>query len=148
MKCRAFSNLEKIYNNLDLSNFNTKNVEYMVSMFQGSHKLTSLDISKFESDKIKDISSMFEGLSVIKEIIFSSKFITNNVVNISRMFYSCVGLQKLDISNFDTSEVETFANMFRGCKNLQSLDVSNFETKNSKNMAYMFAECASINLLM
>ena len=40
---------------------------------------------------------MLESLTIIKEIIFSHNFITNNVVDMSRMFYSCIGLQKIDI---------------------------------------------------
>ena len=56
---------------------------------------------------------MFESLTIIKEIIFSHNFMTNNVVDMSRMFYSCTGLQKIDVSNFETSEVENFSNMFR-----------------------------------
>ena len=48
-----FKNCEKI-KNLNLSNFNTKNVINMDDMFSGCSSLLSLDLSNFNTEKVKN----------------------------------------------------------------------------------------------
>ena len=45
---------------VDLSNFNTKKVEYMDSMFNGCKSLINLDLSNFNTESVKDMSNMFQ----------------------------------------------------------------------------------------
>ena len=63
------------------------------------------------------------------------------------MFYYCISLEYLDISNFDTSKVTNFFEMFYGCSNLKSINLSNFNTSNAKNMVGMFMSCISLEYL-
>jgi len=44
---------------IDLSNFDTSNVEDMSGMFYGCISLESLDVSKFNTSKVEDMSYMF-----------------------------------------------------------------------------------------
>ena len=69
---------------------------------------------------------------------------TNNVTNISFMFYGMESLISLDLSNFNTSNIIDMNNMFNGCSGLTSLDVSNFDTSNVTNMNSMFNNCSNI----
>ena len=57
----------------------------------------------------------------------------------SRMFFGCIELIKLDLSNFNTSKVTNMSQMFGMCHNLKELDVSNFDTSNVTNMGGMFS---------
>ena len=63
------------------------------------------------------------------------------------MFYHCVTLAQLNLSNFDTSNIVTMYGMFDGCKNLTSLDLSNFDTSKVTKMNYMFCNCSKLTQL-
>lgn len=63
------------------------------------------------------------------------------------MFYYCVTLAQLNLSNFDTSNIITMYGMFDGCKNLTSLDLSNFDTSRVTKMNYMFCNCSKLTQL-
>ncbi|MCR5454751.1 MAG: BspA family leucine-rich repeat surface protein, partial [Bacteroidales bacterium] len=72
---------------------------------------------------------------------------TENVTNMSGMFYNCKALTTLDVSKFDTKNVTNMSGMFNGCTALESLDVSKFDTKNVTNMSGMFNGCEVLTTL-
>ena len=53
-----FSDCESL-RNIDLSNFNTQNVNNMAYMFQGCKKLTMLTLHNFNAEKVNDISWLY-----------------------------------------------------------------------------------------
>ena len=63
------------------------------------------------------------------------------------MFYRCLGLTSLDLSNFDTSNVTDMYYMFFMCSNLTSLDLSNFNTSKVIDMDHMFSDCSALQTL-
>ena len=63
------------------------------------------------------------------------------------MFYYCVTLAQLNLSNFDTNNIVTMYGMFDGCKNLTSLDLSSFNTSKVTKMNYMFYNCSKLTQL-
>lgn len=83
---------------------------------------------------------MFRGCSNID----FSNFYTNNVVDMSYMFYNADNTVKLDLSGFDTSKVETMEAMFSNMYALKYLDVSSFSTERLVNMDAMFNNCVSL----
>ena len=64
---------------LDLSNFDTGDTEYMSYMFNNCTSLTSLNVKGFNTRKVKEME---------------------------RMFYACSSLEYLDLSTFDTSNCQ------------------------------------------
>ena len=48
---------------------------------------------------------MFSGCSSLKELNLSN-FNTNNVINMSCMFWECISLKELNLSNFNTNNVK------------------------------------------
>ena len=46
---------------LDLSHFDTQNVEVMIEMFKNCESLTSLDISNFQTQNVENMKGMFAG---------------------------------------------------------------------------------------
>ena len=56
--------------NLDLSNFNTRNVTNMGNMFAGCSSLINLDLSNFKTQKVTCICGMFTGCSSLKKYKF------------------------------------------------------------------------------
>ena len=98
-KCKSLTQL-------DLSNFDTRQVTTMINMFCRCYRLTQLDLSSFD---------------------------THNVTRMNGMFSCCESLNQLDLNNFDTSKVTDMQAMFYYCKNLTSLDISNFDTRDRKS---------------
>ena len=75
---------------LNLSNFNTEDVQDMREMFYGCKSLTSLDLSNFKTEKVQDMSVMFYECNSLQTIY------CNNTWTYSpswKMFYGCTSLQ-------------------------------------------------------
>ena len=115
-------------------------------MFYCCPGLTSLDVSKFDTQNVEDMSDMFSSCTVLKSLNVSN-FNTQNVKNMTDMFNNCPGLTSLDVSNFNTQKVEKMNFMFSSCEGLNSLDLSKFDTQNVTNMSYMFGSCSAITTI-
>ena len=115
---------------------------------------------RIEGDSVKkviikaDIS--FEGaysypyLVIIPSSVVDASFKgsnTNNVTDMSGMFWDCRGLTSLDVSGWDTSKVTHMNSMFYGCTSLTSLDLRNFNTSNVTDMNGMFDGCSGLTSL-
>ena len=91
-----------------------------------------------------DMSSIFDGCINLEEINFNNNFITDKVNDMSRMFFECSSLTKLDLSNFNTGNVINMEGMFEGCSSLKELNLTNFNTENVTSMLRMFFKCSSL----
>ena len=100
----------------------------------------------FNTSNVTDMNSMFYGCLSLQSLDLSN-FDTSNVTDMGSMFISCSSLQSLDLSNFDTSNVTDMTTMFGSCSSLQSLDLSNFNASNVTNLNYMFSDCSSLQSL-
>ena len=93
------------------------------------------------------LKSFFWGLTKLETIKDLKYLNTEQVRDMSYMFYSCSALTSLDLSNFNTAKVRDMSYMFNGCSALSSLDLSNFNTAIVTNMSYMFFNCANLSSL-
>ena len=82
-----------------------------------------------------------ENLTKIEDI---ENLNTQNVTDMSYMFYGCDGLTSLDVSKFNTQKVENMHAMFSWCEGLNSLNLSNFDTQNVEYMNNMFWESSAL----
>ena len=128
---------------IDLSSFNTTNVNNMRSMFNGCNSLNSIDLSSFNTTNVNDMSFMFGGCFTLNSIDLSS-FNTTNVNNMNAMFGACKSLKSIDLSSFNTTNVNDMSFMFGGCSSLKSIDLSSFNTTNVNDMSDMFSCCESL----
>ena len=128
---------------LDLSNFNTNNVTDMTGMFAYANSLKKLDLSNFNTGKVTNMSTMFHSMSNLDELNISS-FNTENVTNMSGMFYGASKLASLELLNFDTSNVTNMGRTFSGMSSIQQLDLSHFNTANVTAMNDMFSLMTSL----
>ena len=131
---------------LNLSNFDTSNVNDMSYMFYNCFSLISLDLPNFDSSNVNNIYRMFYNCSSLISLDLSN-FLTSNVNDMRFMFYNCLSLISIDLSNFDTSNVNSMHGMFYNCSSLITLDLSNFDTSNVNNMHGMFYNCSSLILI-
>ena len=67
---------------------------------------------------------------------------TNNVTDMSYMFWGCSSLTELNLNNFNTYNVTNMSKMFSGCSSLTKLNLNNFNTNNVTNMSFMFYGCS------
>ena len=165
-----FSNCTSLIS-IDLSNFNTSNLNNMNNMFYNCSSLTSLNLSNFKSHNIKYMDKMFFQCSSLNSIDLSnfngeieyfimilnsckllkslnlSNFNSNYCDNMSNLFSKCSSLTSLNLSNFNTNKINDMSNMFYNCSSLTSLNLSNFNTSNVNNMSYMFSNCSSLTSL-
>ncbi|MCR5455687.1 MAG: DUF285 domain-containing protein [Bacteroidales bacterium] len=89
----------------------------------------------------------FLGCSNLKEIEGLQYLNTENVTNMTWMFYGCSSLTSLDLNSFKTENVTDMGGMFSGCSSLTSLDLSSFNTENVTSMGFMFYGCSSLTSL-
>ena len=104
---------------LDLSEFDTRNVETMNSMFWGCSSLTSLDLSSFDTQRVTDMCYMFSECSKLTSIDLSS-FNTQLVTDMCYMFKDDNQLQTIHVSDLFTADNVTSSDMmFYGCTSLK-----------------------------
>ena len=115
--------------------------------FYGFRNLTEIvGIENLKTDNVTDMSSMFYSCSNLTNLNLNS-FNTGNVMNLSSMFMYCYFLTSLDLSSFNTANVTDMSNMFISCSSLTSLDLSSFNTANVTDMSKMFDGCSSLTSL-
>ena len=128
---------------INLSNFNAKNVTNMEHMFSGCCSLTSINLSNFNIQNVTYMQCMFSRCSSLKDINLSN-FNTQNVTNMCYMFSECKSLTSINLSNFNTQNVTNMQGMFFGCSSLKDINLSNFNTQNVTDMKSMFCGCSSL----
>ena len=132
---------------LDLSHFDTRNVEYMNYMFSNCRSLESLDVSNFDASLVNNtdygLTCMFASCESLTELNLSN-FNTKGVKNMNGMFSGCNSLTSLDLSSFNTSLTTNMGSMFSGCSSLTELDLSSFRTGSVTNMRSMFQGCYNL----
>ena len=75
----------------------------------------------------KDLKNML----VIKDM---ENLNTEDVTDMSEMFFNCEKLTSIDLGKINTSKVTNMSNLFSGCLSMTSVDVTGFDTKNVTNM--------------
>ena len=119
-------------------------IENMINMFSYCSSLTELDLSKFNTQNVTDMSYMFYNCTNLTNIKFSDNFNTNTVKDMKCMFYYCTSLTNINLSNFNTTNVTDMSYMFGDCRSLKNLDLSKFNTDKVTDMYSMFSYCRSL----
>ena len=97
---------------IDLTNFNTENVDNMSYMFYDCNKLIQLNLSMFNTNKVTAMSNMFAFCSKLEKLDISS-FDTSLVTNMSHMFRNCNKLKTIYANNnFITDNVTNSEKIF------------------------------------
>ena len=134
---------------LDLSSFDTSNVNDMKHMFSICALMEKINLSNLKTEKVNDMSYMFNKCLSLEKIEFPPSFITKNVKNMEFMFHMCSKLTNIDFSqSFSTNNVTNMSVMFGKCHNFKNLDLRNFVTENVTNMKYMFDQCCNLKQIL
>ena len=157
---------------LDLSNWDTGNIQYMISTFNGCTNLTELNCSTWNTSKVYNMQLAFYNCNSLETIpvrdwntkslmymdkafgnctslvnLDVSKWDTSKVVELTNTFYHCSSLKTLDVSKWKTSNVLRSDSLFAGCEKLTSLDVSKWDTGNITTASGMFSACRALTSL-
>lgn len=92
-------------------------------MFIDCHALTALDLSAFDTSNVEDMSEMFLRCNGLTSLDLSN-FNTSKVESMFGMFADCSELVMLNISSFDASNADV-GKMFYGCRNLKTVIMKN-----------------------
>ena len=107
---------------------------------------TIKDLKYLNTEQVTDMSNMFYGCSALTSLDVTH-FNTAKVTNMNYMFYGCSKLTSLDVTKFNTANVTNMSYMFESCSALSSLDLSNFNTAIVTDMSYMFYGCSALSSL-
>ena len=137
---------------IDLSGFDTSEVQDFSAMFYKCGSLLELDVSGFDTGKAVSMSTMFSHCTSLGALDLSS-FDTSSVTGMSSMFSSCTALEALNLSSFDTSSVTSMSSMFSSCTALEVLDLTSFNTDKLEPLSLgsgiddMFKDCSSLTTI-
>ena len=136
---------------LDLSGWDTSNVEDMAYMFSGCSNLKNLKLhDKWVTSGLNNrLSSMFSGCTSLTDSSLANLYLsfwnTSNVKYMDRLFEGCSQLTNLsDISNWNTANVQAFSAMFAGCSGLQGLNLNSWNTASAQMLDLMFSGCTGL----
>ena len=116
-------------------------------MFYNCYKLNSLDLSQFNTGNVEKMNEMFYYCRGLNSLDLSA-FNTTKVNNMYRMFYYCF-VRTIDLSSFNTANVENMDEMFAGASLVVNIYASDlFKTDkltNSKDMFYLCEKLPNFN---
>ena len=118
-----------------------KNIKYLFSGI-GSKGLNIYNIDAKNSTNMQGLFRGCRNLEILNIILN-----TENVEDMSYMFYECEKLNWLYTSTMDTKKVKDMSYMYANCKSLTEIDLKNFNTENVKDMTSMFANCRDLKKL-
>lgn len=125
----------------NLNQLNTKYVESMYHMFNGSGVKT-INMTGMNTSAVLTMEAMFSSCTSLSSVNFGS-IDTSKVQNMDNMFYKCSALTSLTIP-FNTSAVISMVQMFGGVGVTGTLDLSSFNTSKVTDMTRMFADSTGI----
>lgn len=131
---------------LDLSNWDTGKIQYMIATFNGCTKLTEVNCSTWNTNKVYNMQQAFLNCNSL-ETIPVRDWDTRNVVYMDKTFGNCTSLVNLDVSKWDTSKVVELTNTFYHCSSLKTLDISKWKTSNVIRADSLFSGCEKLTSL-
>ena len=147
-KIRIFGK-EFVENNSNKCKIQQKEQQYdLQEFFEIKNGEEKIELIITGINDITDMSNIFSECNSLESIDNILKWNTNNVTNMSCMFFNCKLLSLPDISKLKTRNVTDMSYMFFGCKNVETLpDISKWDTSNVTDMSYMFYNCESLTKL-
>ena len=120
------------------SQFNTEDITTFQTMFSGS-QLIHINISTFDTSNVNSMHSMFSGCKNLKSVILSN-FNNKKLKYLIGMFSGCSSLENVTFINFNTEKVEQAYSMFRDCNKLTYIDISSFKFNPECDLRYFFSK--------
>jgi len=111
------------FNNIDLNwiiNGNTEKLSKTADMFNNTLNFPeTINLSRWNTNNVTEISRMFSRCSSVKSINLSN-WNVSNVVNGIAVFYECSSLVEIDITGWNLQKAIDLSQFVQGCGNLSS----------------------------
>lgn len=135
-----FCNNPKLTKVYGIENLNIGNVHGISSMFRNCISLTELDLSSWNTENINTFGAMFSGCKNLKTIGDISSWNTNKVRWMKSMFKGCKNLNNIPgIENLKLPNCENCSRMFIDCTNMDfELNLSNWNLPSDVEWDDMF----------
>lgn len=130
---------------IDVSQWDTSNIINFDKMFSNCKAVSSLEINDWNMISGYSLSDMFAYSGIID--IDLSKWNSENINNLSNLFFSCTKLKQIDLHTWDTSSVSTCHWLFRDCSSLEFINIEGWDTSHVNNMERMFGECPKLTTI-
>lgn len=124
---------------LDLSGFNTSNLEALYEMCRSCTALKYINLSGFECPNVGSFEAMFAYCSNLEILDLRDLAPTVSVTNVALMFVSCDNLRKIFVNTDFVTKVEgatNDVNMFNGCAMLAGEISTTFATAGVTDGSY------------
>ena len=128
-------------------------IKYMNAMFEGDSSLEKLIVKDWNLSNLLQCSYLFSYCTSLNDIeIGPSKDSAGkpqlpfqSTVSMAAMFYHCISLKSVDVSDWDVENVQNFFAMFKECFALQSIKgLDNWNTTTATDMSSMFYNCNAL----
>lgn len=103
-----------------------------------------IDQSMAEYHGLTSMQGMFSSLYDVTEIEGIEYLNTENVTDMSNMFYECESLTSLDLTKFNTNQVTNMNGMFYSCNNLTTIYCNDNWAKDGLSDMEMFNGCHNL----
>jgi surface protein len=123
--------------------FVTQTAVSIVNMFFGANSLQELDCSNWDTRNIANMSYVFNGCTSLPRIDVSN-WNTAKVTTINNMFQQCISLQSLTLTNWNLALCTNATTAFNACPNLQELNGCNISAATSLGTPFL-ANCNSLS---
>lgn len=130
---------------IDVSQWDTSRIINFDKMFSNCQSLAFLNVNNWDMISGRSLSDMF-AYSGITDIGLS-KWNTENINNLSNLFFSCTKLKQIDLHTWDISSVSTCHWLFRDCSSLEFINIEGWDTSHVNNMERMFGECPKLTTI-
>lgn len=128
------------HNNIDLTDIDISSLKSLEALFDNFVYVETINISNWDTSNIENTSDMFNGCNKLKEIKGIEDLDVSNIEETDYMFNFCIVLKKLDLSKWNVSKLVTCKAMFNNCQSLEEINIS-WNTKQLTNVKFMFKEC-------
>ena len=100
-----------------------QNFEHWISRtWSGNNSpIETIDVTGWNLNNTKSIQGLFADSKSLKEIKGLNTWDTSNIKNMIQLFYNCVNLKQIDLSNFDMSNVTDIDQFLFGNNNLNEI---------------------------
>ena len=101
----------------------------------------------FATAQPKSTHSWFEGMTKLTALEGMKYLNTTNAINMSRMFFGCSGLKRVDLDNLDILNSTDISEMFSGCTAMASLDLGGFDLQDGTATDNLLLNCKGLKTL-
>lgn len=115
--------------------------------FRGCPSLERIDMNVFKDCTITKLGFLFSSDKKLKNIANIRNLNISKAEAINYVFYDCIELTQLDLSNWDTRNVQYMIGTFDGCTKLTEINCSRWNTSKVYNMQLAFYNCKSLQTI-